>query len=349
VSPNTARPTVRVGVIGVGNIGQEHIRTLTRVVPGAQVVAVSDVDAARAETVAGQLTGARVFANGQALIRADEVDAVLVASWGPSHAEFVVAAIEAGKPVFCEKPLAPTTDECQHIMEAEIGCGRHLVQVGFMRRYDDAYRALKRTLGKAGIGSALIVHCAHRNPDVPAHYSGDMPITDTAIHEIDLVRWLLDQEIAAARVLQPRRTLRGQANLPDPLLIILEMADGAIVDLETFVTLPYGYDIRCEVVCELGTAALGDGSPVVLRKDGLRSDHVPNDFQERFGPAYQTELHEWVDSVRVGDATGPSAWDGYAATAVADTCIAALHTGERVPVQLRERPAFYRQAPRSAG
>jgi myo-inositol 2-dehydrogenase / D-chiro-inositol 1-dehydrogenase len=333
--------TVHVGVIGVGTIGQDHVDRLTRLVPGAQVVALADADRGRAEAVAGRLTGARVLPTGHDLIRADEVEAVLVASWGPTHAEFVLAAIAAGKPVFCEKPLAPTIDECLRIVEAEAGRGRHLVRVGFMRRYDAAYRALKRTLADAALGAPLMVHCAHRNQDVPPHYGGDMPITDTAIHEIDIVRWLLEQEIVAARVLQPRKTSRARADLQDPLLVILETAGGVIVDVEVFVTLPYGYDIRCEVVCEFGTAALSDGGPVVLRKDGLRADHVPNGFHQRFGAAYEAELREWVDSIRTGEAAGPSAWDGYAATAVAASCVEAWRTGERVPVQLRERPAFY--------
>jgi myo-inositol 2-dehydrogenase/D-chiro-inositol 1-dehydrogenase len=222
--------------------------------------------------------------------------------------------------------------------------GHHLVQVGFNRRYDAAYRAMKHTLGGGSLGPRLMVHCAHRNQSVPPHYVGGMPITDTAIHEIDIVRWLLDEEIIAARVMKPRRTSRAVRDLQDPLIVLMEMADGALVDVEVFVNLPYGYDIRCEVVCEVGTVALGDGSPVVLRRDGYRSDHVPDNFQQRFGRAYDTEFQEWVDSVVAGQATGPSAWDGYAATAVADACLAALDSGERVAVQMRERPAFYAPA-----
>src|ERR671931_1852651 len=135
--------TVRVGVIGVGMIGQDHIRRLTHVLSGAQVVAVTDVDSARAQTVADGLHGVRVHATGQELIRDDQVDAVLVASWGATHEEYVLAAIEAGKPVFCEKPLATTEEACQRILDAEVASGRRLVMVGFMRRYDASYQAVK--------------------------------------------------------------------------------------------------------------------------------------------------------------------------------------------------------------
>ncbi|HEY2263876.1 MAG TPA: Gfo/Idh/MocA family oxidoreductase, partial [Streptosporangiaceae bacterium] len=107
---------VRVGVIGVGMIGQDHIRRITQVLTGGSVTAVNDVDAARAGQVAAGLPGTSVHATAQDLIANGNVDAVLVASWGPAHEEQVVAAIAAGKPVFCEKPLAPSSAACQRIM-----------------------------------------------------------------------------------------------------------------------------------------------------------------------------------------------------------------------------------------
>src|SRR6516164_3131550 len=102
--------TVRVGVIGAGMIGQDHIRRITEVLSGGTVVAVTDVDAARAQSVADGWPGVAVYPAGRDLVASGHVDAVLVTSWGPTHEDHVLAAIEAGLPVFCEKPLATTED-----------------------------------------------------------------------------------------------------------------------------------------------------------------------------------------------------------------------------------------------
>ena len=340
-APPPGPPGVRVGVIGVGMIGQDHIRRITQVLPGGTVVAIADVDADRAGQVAAGLPGATVVhKTAQDLVAAVDVDAVLVASWGPAHEEQVLAAIEAGKPVFCEKPLAPASEACRRIVDAEIAGGRRLVQVGFMRRYDTAYRALKTALGS--IGAPLLMHCAHRNPSVPPYgFTTEMIVTDSAVHEIDMVRWLFDEEVAAASILQPRRTGRAAEDLQDPLIIVLEMASGVLVDDEVFVNAGYGYDIRGEVVGEAGTVALADQAGVMVTASGLRGTPVPADWQTRFARAYDAELHDWLAAAASGTASGPSAWDGYAAAVITDSCLEALRTGQRTPVSLPERPGFY--------
>src|SRR5690349_9412617 len=162
---------VRVGVVGVGTIGLEHIRRLVRRTSVAEVVALTDADPMRVVSVAGEAPGARIYPSGRDLVKADAVDAIVVSSSGPTHEEFVLAAIEQGKPVFCEKPLSPSVDACRRILDAEVAAGRRLVQVGFMRRYDEGYRSMKKALDDGLLGAPLMVHCAHRNASTPAEGS----------------------------------------------------------------------------------------------------------------------------------------------------------------------------------
>jgi len=333
--------TVNVGVIGVGMIGKDHIRRLTTVLAGANVVAVTDVNAEEAARVAAALPGAKSHPTGQDVINDPAVQAVLVTSWGPTHEEYVLAAIAAGKPVFCEKPLATTAQACRRILDAESAFGSRLVQVGYMRRYDAAYRALKVVVDSGEIGTPLMMHCTHRNPSVPSHYTKDMAITDTAVHEIDMVRWMFDEEIVATTVLTPRKSNLG-GELQDPLVLLLEMESGALIDVEISVNIRYGYDIRGEVVGEEGTAALGEFSPITVRKNNVYSGRVPEDWRERFIRAYDVEFQEWIDAVAGQGEFGPSAWDGYAAAVVSDAAVKSLFEGSgRVEIALGEKPALY--------
>lgn len=331
---------LQVGVIGTGMIGQDHIRRMSRVLSGVRVAAVTDVDPALAAEV-GAGVGAAVHATGEDVISDPAVGAVLVCSWGPSHEQYVLASIAAGKPVFCEKPLATTHEAALRIVEAEAAYGSRLVQVGFMRRYDAAYRALKQVADSGGVGTPLMMHCAHRNPSVPGYYEKESAIVDTAVHEIDMVRWMFGEEITAARVLIPRRSRNG-GDLQDPLLLVLETASGVLVDVEISVNIRYGYDIRGEIVGEDGTAALGEAGAVTVRRNGQYATPVPADWRERFILAYDTELQEWIDSIaNGGQPVGPSAWDGYAAAVVCTAGVEALHSGARVEVSLAERPKLY--------
>jgi myo-inositol 2-dehydrogenase/D-chiro-inositol 1-dehydrogenase len=332
--------TLDVGVVGTGVMGQDHVQRLATSVPHAKVVAVSDVNVEQAKRV-GERVAARVYSDGHDLIGDEQVQAVLIASPGPTHEEFTLACIAAGKPVLCEKPLAPTIDACVRVLEAEAALPRRLVQVGFMRRYDDGFRALKERLDDGQVGPALLLHCRHRNAISPPGFTSDMLITDSVVHDIDVTRWLLGQEVVAARVFTPRRSSRAPDGLQDPQLVLLETAEGVLVDVESFVNCQFGYDIRYELVGETGTLSLGEEPGVQIRQQGQHRGPIPADWRERFGAAYQRELQVWVTGALEGRITGPSAWDGYATTAVAESAVQSLTDGRRVSVELVERPALY--------
>ena len=336
--------TLNVGVIGTGMIGQDHIRRLTRVLSGARVAAVTDVDLDRARTVADDLPGATLHDSGHALIADPAVDAVVVTSWGPTHAEYVLAGIAAGKQVFCEKPLATTEEACSRIVDAEVAAGRRMVMVGFMRRYDPQYRAMKAVVTGGQIGQPLMMHASHRNPSVPSHFTSEMIINDSTVHDIDVARWMFDDEIAAVTVLKPRVSSKAAAGFNDPLLVLLEMGSGVLVDVEASVNAGFAYDIRGEVVCEDGTVELSESAGAIVKRAGQYAGRVPADWRERFVGAFDAEMQAWVDAVTAGGTTGPSAWDGYAATVVCDAGLAALRSGQREPVVLREKPDLYKEA-----
>jgi myo-inositol 2-dehydrogenase/D-chiro-inositol 1-dehydrogenase len=326
--------TLRVGIIGAGVMGADHARLLSGAVSGAELTAVSDVDGQRAAAVADAYGPARVLDDPVELIRDKAVDAVLVASFDATHEEFVLACLDEGKPVLCEKPLAPTVEGCARIVDAETTRGGRLVTVGFMRRYDPGYVELKRVLDAGEIGAALVLHCVHRNPSAPAGLPSATIITNSAIHEIDAARWLLGEEIVAASVHRPRAS-RAAGTTQDPQILVLESAGGALVDIEVFVNARYGYDVRCEIVGEDGCVSLDAPPATELRRAGVVGRALPQDWRPRFAEAYRRELQDWVDALHAGqDPGGADAWDGYAATVVAQACVTALETGTRQEITL---------------
>jgi len=332
--------TLNIGVIGVGMIGQDHIRRLTHVLSGARVSAVTDVDLDRAKSVVENLPNAKVHQSGQDLINDDDVDAIVIASWGGTHEEYVLAGIAAGKQVFCEKPLATTRQACENILEAEQKAGKRLVMVGFMRRYDDAYRAMKSALDAGEIGAPLVYYSGHRNPSVLSGTTEGV-LVDTCVHDIDVSRFLFDSEVTAAQVFSPRRSSHANEGLQDPVLVMLELANGMLVNVEAAVNVDYGYDIRGEVLGETGTIELAESSPIVVKRAGQHIGRVPADWRERFLRAYDIEFQEWINAVAAGISTGPSSWDGYAAAVVTDACVEAFRSGQKTAVSLPERPALY--------
>jgi myo-inositol 2-dehydrogenase/D-chiro-inositol 1-dehydrogenase len=325
--------TVRVGVIGAGIMGADHINTLHRQVTGAAVTMVADLDLDRAQEVAAALPGVRATDDGVALIGDPAVDAVVVASPDASHADLAVAAVQAGKPVMCEKPLAPTLAECVRVVQAEqevVGAGGPgLVSVGFMRRFDPGYLELKSAIEARVCGTPLLVHCVSRGVSSGPGATSESSVTGSAIHELDVVPWLLGARIVEVGWHAPRSS-GAVPGMQDPQLILLRTADGALTTVEVFLNARYGYDIRCEVVGDQGAVALTNPARVVADADARRASGYPADWRPRFADAYRIQLQAWVDAVAAGrPAPLASARDGLTASAVADAVIASMRDGGR--------------------
>jgi myo-inositol 2-dehydrogenase/D-chiro-inositol 1-dehydrogenase len=325
--------TLRVGVVGTGIMGADHINTLHRQVTGATVTMVADLDLDRAREVAAALPGVRASDDGVALIDDPAVDAVVVASPDASHADLVVAAVQAGKPVMCEKPLAPTLAECVRVVQAErevVGAGGPgLVSVGFMRRFDPGYVELKAAIAAGVCGTPLLVHCVSRGVSSGPGSTSESSVTGSAIHELDIVPWLLGARVVEVGWHAPRST-GAVPGMQDPQLILLRTADGAMTTVEVFLNARYGYDIRCEVVGDRGTVALTDPARVAADADGRRATGYPADWRPRFADAYRIQLQAWVDAVAAGrPAPLASARDGLTASAVAEAVIASMRDGGR--------------------
>ncbi|WP_329549499.1 Gfo/Idh/MocA family oxidoreductase [Streptomyces sp. NBC_01356] len=330
-----------VAVLGAGHMGADHIRRIDRVVGGARVAAVADPDTGRAKDVVTGIDGVSVHADATAALDAPGVQAVLIASPGPAHEEALLAAFARGLPVLCEKPMVPDSAGALRVVEAEARLGRRLVQVGFMRRYDAEYQRLKSLLDSGRLGRPLMLHCTHRNVSSPPGFTTAMLVNSSVSHEIDAARWLLDQELTAVTVLRPRSSSHAPEGLVDPQLVLFETAEGALVDVEIFVNSGFGYQVRCEAVCESGSARIGDEHTMVVTTAGGAYEEVAQDYLVRFADAYDREVQAWVDATRAGRVTGPSAWDGYASSAVAEAGVRAQESGGRVTVELAPRPELY--------
>jgi myo-inositol 2-dehydrogenase/D-chiro-inositol 1-dehydrogenase len=331
--------SVRIGIIGVGVMGADHARILASQVPGATIQAIYDADPARAKAIADETGAGAAVADAAALIRDPMIDAVLVATPDQMHRDLVLACLAARKPVLCEKPLAPTVAECIEVIAAEAKLGRRLVQIGYMRRFDPAYVEMKASLARRRLGAPLMFHCFHRNVSAPAWFDSRMAVSNSAVHEFDIARWLLETELTQIQVFRPKAAKQDSPGAP--VFLVLESAKGQLVNIEVFNNATYGYDVRGELVCEKGTVALRAPVHIETSADLAHGTAYPVDWRPRFADAYRLQALAWVKAVASATSAGASAWDGYAAAAVAEAGLQSLAGNHPVPIRLVEQPKLY--------
>ncbi len=329
---------IRIGVIGTGVMGADHARTLGTHVSGVILKAVYDADTTRAKIVADETGAETVAASPAALIEDRTIDAILIASPDATHKELVLGCLAARKPVLCEKPLAPTPAECLDVVAAETKLGKRLIQVGYMRRFDPSYVDMKAAHRSGQLGKALMFHCLHRNVSAPPWFDTKMAVTNSAVHEIDIARWLLDDELTSVQTYAPGAS---QLAAGSPVFLVLSTAKGLLVTIEVFNNAGYGYDVRGELVCEKGTVSLRQPASIESNSALVRTTAYPADWRPRFADAYRLQLNSWVNSLALAGAEGASAWDGYAASAVAEAGVRSLAESRPMPIELVEKPQLY--------
>ena len=332
--------TVRIAVIGAGLMGADHARIVAENLPGAQLQVVCDMDAGRAKRVADDLSAQDVASDPEAVIARADVDAVIIASPDFTHAPLSLACIRAGKRVLCEKPLSQSVAECLAVMQAEQAAGGRFVQLGFMRRYDQAYVEMKAALDQGRLGRALMMHNFHRNVATPAaDFTGAMAITNSAPHEFDVVRHVLGTEYVSIAAWQPKRS----DALVAPVFMVLETTDGQIVNIEINNNAAYGYDVRAELVGEAASVAMNHVAYTRLDQALTTGTAYETDWRGRYAEAYRRQNRAFLRFVQTGvyPEIASSAWDGYAASVVAETGARALQQGRKLPVEMIIKPELY--------
>ena len=337
---------LRVAVLGIGQMGADHVARITSKIAGARVSVVNDYVTEKAEQIAANIPGCRAISDPLDAIADPDVDAVVLSTPGPTHEKQLLACLEHGKPVMCEKPLTTDVATSLEVVKREAELGKRLIQVGFMRRFDHEYEQLKAVIDAGELGRPLVMHCAHRNPTVPPNFDSSMIVKDSLVHEVDVTRYLFDEEITSVQIVKPSANPGAPEGLQDPQIAIFATESGRHVDVEVFVTTGVAYEVRTEVVAERGSAMIGlDVGLVRKAAPGHWGGQITPSFVERFGQAYDNEVQRWVDAVQRGRETGnytdgPGAWDGYAAAAVCAAGVRSLESGQPVAVEMVARDSI---------
>ena len=338
---------VRVGVIGVGLMGADHVARLASRIKGARVSVVTDYLREKAQELAATVPGCRVVDTAEELIAAEDVDAVLIASPGTFHKDQAIACIAARKPVLCEKPLAMNPEDAYAVVQAEAeaqkATGRRFVSVGFMRRFDAEYAELKDAIDSGELGQVSVINCKHRNATTHPGFVDSMMVYDSAVHEIDAIHYFLDEAITEVQAVLPMPGPRAAEGQHDPMLLLLRTSSGRIVTDELYVNTDSGYEVRTEVLGSAGIATIGMGITRVTTQmaGGTWGGTVPFDYRPRFAAAYDAEVQAWITAVLDGSniaLRSATAWDGYLAAATCEAAEQALTTPGFVPVTARPRP-----------
>lgn len=334
-----ARIRLKVGVVGVGRLGKVYVRDLAGRIPETAVVAVADTNHTLAEQIAAEFDVPKAYASAEDLIADRHVDAVVIVTPTHTHRDIVIAAVQSGKPTFCEKPPAISLAECTAMAEAVHQSGTFF-QMGFMRRFDPGYAAAREKIARGEIGRPVVFKSTSRDPFRPSlEYANPVSsggiLVDMGIHDFDLARWFMGEvETVSAVGAVLAYPEMASINDHDNAIATLVFADGRLGVIDLTRNGVYGYDISTELLGDAGTVRVGylRETPIfTMTKNSIAHDTVPY-FMERFERAYTLQLQNFAQNV-LHDRTAPIVIDdGVKALRIALAATAACRTGQPVKV-----------------
>lgn len=331
---------LNVGIIGAGRIGQVHAKSITYHIPQAKIVAISDIYYEGAEKVAESLGIPNAYEDYHEILNNPEIDAVLICSSTDTHADIAVEAAEAGKHIFCEKPVDLTVAKIKKVIAAVEKAGVKL-QIGFNRRYDHNFVEIKRLANDGKLGKLQTIKITSRDPEPPSidyvKVSGGI-FLDMTVHDFDMARFIggeVEEVYANAAVTVDEAI--GEAGDVDTALIALKFKNGAIGVIDNCRKACYGYDQRLEVFGTGGQASAANDTPTnvsYINENGNMTDKPLYFFLERYMQSFTDEMTEFINAVQNDELTKTTVNDGLEALRLG--LAAKLSVKEHRPVKLSE-------------
>ena len=337
----TSTGRVRLGLIGAGYIGRFHAETIARRLPDAELVVVADPAAESAGDLAAKL-GTEATADPAEVVRASELDGVVIAAPARFHADLVVGAAGAGTAVFCEKPMALELPDADRAIAAAEAGGVPL-QVGFQRRFAADFLAAREARDAGAVGTPQLLRSLTRDPGLadPGRVPPWTIFRETLIHDFDVLLWL-NPGAAPVSVFAMADALVAPSFKADGLLdtaaVLIRFDNGALGVAEASFSASYGYDVRAEVFGSGGmvTAGSHERSAMRLYTDAGMTQQTVRANTELFFDAYTAELAHFVECIRIGTTPSVTGRDARAALAVALAAMESVRSGSAVDVEAVE-------------
>ncbi len=330
---------VNIGVIGAGRIGRIHARNLKFQIPGVKIIAIADVVIESAKKLAGELEIPVYEEDYHRLLKNDDIQALIICSSTDTHAQIIIEAAEAGKDVFCEKPIALEMEKIDRTLSAVDKAGVKL-QVGFNRRFDPSFKKAKELVEAGKIGTPHLLRISSRDPQPPPldyiRGSGGL-FLDMMIHDFDMARYLLKEEVT--EIMATGHCLIdssiGKCGDIDTAVVLLKFQSGALGTIDNSRQAVYGYDQRIEVFGSEGSVVVENKTPteVTLHSaESIQSDKPLYFFLERYQEAYLAEMNHFITCILEDKKPCVGGLDGKISVAMGYAALESLNRGGFVKV-----------------